>query len=454
MIDTDTVAKWLYDARERNIELIRDLSEEQLLGTRLPYVQPLKWEAGHAAWFVENRVLERALGEPPFLPRGNELYDSTTIPHRVRWDLPLPDKDGTLQYLRDVREQVLGRLSHGQASDLLRYYALYGLFHEDMHNEAITYTRQHLAYPAPSLSVERVRVEEAGPYPGDVQVPGGTFHLGATPDAPFVFDNEMWAHPLEVQPFSIARAPVTQAEFAAFVDGGGYQRRDLWIEEGWQWRETAQAEHPRYWRRAGSGRNTQPPGSAASTGERGASDRWERRDFDRWVPLEPHRPVINVNWFEADAYCRWAGRRLPTELEWEVAAAGEATADGRHLATRKRRYPWGDSPPAPDRANLDWQAMGCVDVGALPAGDSAFGCRQMAGNVWEWTGTDFLPYPGFRPDEAYLEYSEPWFQGRRVLRGGCWATPSRLMWNTWRNFYPPDRGNVWAGFRTCALLPT
>ena len=181
---------------------------------------------------------------------------------------------------------------------------------------------------------------------------------------------------------------------------------------------------------------------------------WERRDFDRWVPLEPHRPVVNVNWYEAEAYCRWAGRRLPAEAEWEAAAAGEPTPDRTALAPRKRRFPWGEGEPTPERANLDWRAMGCLDVGALPAGDSAFGCRQMIGNVWEWTASPFLPYPGFRADEAYPEYSAPWFETarspRKVLRGGCWATTTRLIRTTWRNFYPADRVNVWAGFRTCA----
>src|SRR5262249_38300771 len=145
-----------------------------------------------------------------------------------------------------------------------------------------------------------------GPWPGDVFVPGGTFLLGATPEEPFVFDNEKWAHPVEVAPFAIARAAVTQAEFAAFVEAGGYQRRELWDPEGWRWRETANSDHPVYW---------QPHPSA----------QWLRRDFDSWVPLEPNRPVLHVNWYEADAYCRWAGRRLPTEVEWEVAAAAGPT---------------------------------------------------------------------------------------------------------------------------------
>src|SRR5262249_41425834 len=155
--------------------------------------------------------------------------------------------------------------------------------------------------------------------------------------------------------------------------------------------------------------------------------------------------VLHVNWYEADAYCRWAGRRLPAEAEWETAAASGPGG-------RKRRFPWGDEAPHSEQANLNWLSPGCVDVGALPAGDSAYGCRQMVGNVWEWTADDFHPYPGFVVD-PYKESSAPWFGDHKVLRGGCWATRSRLLRNTWRNFYRPDRRDVWAGFRTCALRP-
>jgi iron(II)-dependent oxidoreductase len=214
---------------------------------------------------------------------------------------------------------------------------------------------------------------------------------------------------------------------AAFVDDGGYARRALWSDAGWGWRQAAGAFHPFTWR----------PDHGA----------WLVREFDRWRPLAPHRPVVHVCWFEAEAYCRWASRRLPTELEWEVAAAGEP--DGDTLAPGKRRYPWGDDPCTPERANLDLRFSGPLEVGALPAGDSAFGCRQMLGNVWEWTATDFAPYPGFELD-PYKEYSAPWFGDHKVLRGGCYVTRARLLRNTWRNFYPAHRRDVLAGFRTCA----
>ena len=161
--------------------------------------------------------------------------------------------------------------------------------------------------------------------------------------------------------------------------------------------------------------------------------------------------MIHVSWYEADAYCRWANLRLPTEAEWEMAASAEPTADGRAVRAQKRRFPWGDTSPTPERANLDCRAGRCIPVNLLPAGDSAFGCRQMIGNVWEWTADDFEPFPGFTID-PYKEYSAPWFGGtHKVLRGGAFATRSRLIHNSYRNFYMPDRRDVLAGFRTCTL---
>ena len=423
-----TLAEGVRDARRRTLELVDDLDDAQLLGPRLAIVNPLLWEIAHVAWFQEKWVLRHALGEPPIRADGDALWDSGAIPHDTRWDLSLPTRAESLAYMREVHEQVLDRLERAQVDERVAYFVRYTTFHEDMHDEAFTYTRQTLGYPAPRLS-GRGWATSSGALPGDVEVPGGTFLLGAASSELFVFDNEKWAHPVEVQPFAIARAPVTQAEFAAFVDEGGYRHDACWSEAGRAWRDAAGAEHPVHWRREGAA--------------------WLRRDFDAWVPLEPHRPVIHVNWHEAQAYCRWAGRRLPTEAEWEAAAALEPAAGGG-FGARKRRFPWGDEEPTVERANLDARAMGCLDVSALPEGDSAFGCRQMLGNVWEWTATAFGPYPGFVPD-AYREYSEPWFGDHKVLRGGCWVTRSRLLRNTWRNFYTPNRRDVWAGFRTCAL---
>lgn len=426
----DQLVAQIEDARTRTLTLIQGLDQAQLMGPRLPIVNPLRWEIGHAAYFYEHWVLRRHGGEAPGRPDVDRLYDSISIAHDDRWDLPLPELPETLAYMQGVQERVRSRLLSGQEDARRDYLVQYAVFHEDMHTEAFTYTRQTLAYPEPSIGRGPNPAWGAGGLAGDAAIPGGTFWLGAREGDGFCFDNEKWAHPVEVAPFRIARAAVSNGEYAAFVDDGGYGRAELWDPEGWAWRQQAGTEHPVYWRRGADG--------------------WELRRFDQWAPLPADAALCHVNWHEARAYCRWASRRLPTELEWEVAAAGEPSPDGRSLAPAKRRYPWGNAPPSPERANLDGGALGTIDVGALPAGDSAFGCRQMIGNCWEWTDTGFGPYPGFTPD-MYQDYSQPLFGTTRVLRGGCWATRGRLIRNTWRNYYGPERNDVFAGFRTCAL---
>ncbi len=424
--DPKRLSAWLLEARGRLLDLVEGLPPASLLGPRLAIVNPPLWEMGHVGWFLERWVLRHAAGRPPLRADGDSLYDSSAVAHHTRWDLPLPSFDETRAFLAAVEDGVQALLGAGRAE---RYFVLLSLFHEDMHCEALGYTRQTHGWPAPRFrAADPPLPGDGGPCPGDARVPGGAFLLGSDREEDFVFDNEKWAHPVEIAPFAIARAPVTQGEFRAFVEDGGYRRADLWSQAGWRWREAAAAEHPVYWRRGAAG--------------------WERRHFDRWLPLEPHRPVIHVAWWEAEAFCRWAGRRLPGEAEWETAARGEPGPGGR-LSGRRRRHPWGDEPPSPERVHLDWRGPGCADVGAYPAGDSAFGCRQMEGNVWEWTATDFLPYPGFSAD-PYRDYSQPWFGTHKVLRGGCFATRGRMIRAAYRNFYTPDRRDVFGGFRTCA----
>lgn len=424
-VEPALLAEWVSDARQKTLDLVTDLSDEQLLGPELAIVNPPLWEVGHVAWFQEKWVLRHALGCPPFDPGVDGLYDSAAIAHDTRWELPLLSRERTLEYLRHVRDALVQHCS-GPVTPETAYFILLSVFHEDMHTEAFTYTRQTHGWRAPAfLQHADAPAVDQGPLQGDAVVPGGRFPLGAKPDGSFVFDNEKWAHPVEVAPFRIARAPVTQAEFRLFVEDGGYGQRSLWEDAGWAWRLAEAADQPLYWRRT-------PDGA------------WQRRVFDTWRDLEPHRPMLHVNWYEASAYCRWAGRRLPTEAEWETAAAWDPVAGSR------RRYPWGDAPPSPELANLDWRGGGCVDVAAYAEGDSPVGCRQMIGNVWEWTSSPFTPYPEFTVD-PYREYSEPWFHTHMALRGGCWTTRGRLIRNTWRNFYRPERRDVWAGFRTCAL---
>ncbi len=357
-------------------------------------------------------------------PGADALYDSAKVAHDTRWNLPLPDLKATRAYLDNVLERVQRRLEREPENRELAYFAQLAIFHEDMHTEAFHYTRQTLGYEDPLPHYE-IPAATGMAVSGDAELPGGTFLLGASEGGDFVFDNEKWAHEVRIAPFRIARAPVTNSEYADFVDAGGYSRREWWSEDGWAWKSRENLVAPGYWTRR--------------DGE------WAQRRFDRVVPLHPGEPVVHVGWHEAQAYCRYAGRRLPTEAEWEHAASLD-TDHRDPRAQRKRRYPWGDRFPAPAHANLE--GAGITGVTNHPDGDSASGCRQLIGNVWEWTASPFESYPGFVAD-PYREYSEPWFGTHKVLRGGSFATPRRLIRNTWRNFYTPDRSDIFVGFRTC-----
>lgn len=410
------------DARARTLELLDSMADGQLTVPRLPTINPPLWEAGHAAFFFERFVLHE-LGLPVLDPAHVELYDSIEIAHETRWDLPVPDRDGIAAYLHRVHDHMAEWIESGAADGRGRFLTYYAILHEDMHTEALTYCLQTCGYPAPKLFGGRAAERPAGggtpPPLDDVRFAGGRVEIGAPRDTAFCFDNERWAHPVQLAPFAMARTPVTQAQFAAFVEDAGYTRRRLWSDAGWAWRVSAAAEQPLYWEsRDGA---------------------WYRRDFDQWVPLEPHRPMIHVAWWEAEAWCKWAGRRLPTEAEWEFAAMGPD----------RRRYAWGADPGGAGHANTDFRAMGCVDVGMCPDGDTPEGLCHMTGDVWEWCGDAFGPFPGFAPDH-YGDYSVPLFGHARVLRGGAWTTRRRLARAGYRNYQAPHRRDVWCGFRTCA----
>jgi iron(II)-dependent oxidoreductase len=274
-------------------------------------------------------------------------------------------------------------------------------------------------YLAEAPPLPEPRSAETG---GMVAVPAGRYLIGTDGHEPY--DNEHPRHEVELPPFAIDRFPVTNGDYMRFMADGGYSLQELWSRDGWDWILTFGTEAPEYWRRDGDG--------------------WVCGRLGLEAPVDPRLPVSNVCWFEADAYARWAGKRLPSEFEWEVAACWDPAAG------RPRRYPWGNQPPTPELANLDHRLFSPAPIGAYPEGASAFGCQQMLGDVWEWTSSHFLPYPGFEPF-PYEEYSAPFFGTRfRVLRGGSWATRPRVARATFRNWDSPIKRQIFAGVRCAA----
>jgi ergothioneine biosynthesis protein EgtB len=377
------LAAALRATRECTWRLLDGLEPAQWQVPRRETVNLPLWEIGHVGWFQERWCLRepRRPGgpvAPSALDGADRWFDSARVPHGTRWDLDLPPLDAMRPWIDRVLEGSLARLDEAEETDAGLYWHRLALFHEQFHVEAFGYTWHALGYRQPGARWNPPAPMTLAP---DAALPGGEMLLGSPADDGFVFDNEKWAHPVRVAPFQISRQPVTNAEFLQFVEDGGYHRARLWSPDAFARLGASGRAAPVNWRREGA--------------------RWWQRWFDRWLPLEPFAPVVQVDAHEAGAYCAWAGRRLPTEVEWEMAAS---TLDD---------FDWGDS-------------------------------------VWEWTASPFVPYPAFSAD-PYRDYSVPSFGTHRVVRGGSFATPEGLANRRLRNFYRPERGDVFVGLRTCAL---
>ena len=421
----ELVAAELDGARRRSQHLLAPVDEPDLVRQHSPLMSPLVWDLAHVGNF-EDLWLVRALGAPGVRPSCDHLYDAFRHPRPNRPALPLLGPAEARAYLAEVRGRALDLLEGvdlDPTRPLLADAYVYGMVvqHEHQHDETMLATLQ-LAQRDGYVRLDPPPPAGAPPAATEVLVEGGPFVMG-TDDEPWAYDNERPAHVVDLPPFWIDTAPVTNRAYLEFVADGGYHRERWWSDEGWAWRLEAGLEHPQFWDRDG--------------------DEWSRWRFGRREHLPLDEPVQHVCWHEAAAFARWAGRRLPTEAEWEKAASWDAASG------TKRRYPWGHEPPTAARANLGQRHDGPAPVGAYPAGASPWGCVQMVGDVWEWTSTDFEAYPGFAAF-PYREYSEVFYgSGYKVLRGGSWATHPTAVRTTFRNWDHPIRRQIFVGFR-CA----
>jgi len=382
----------LQDARQRTLALFDALAgagyHDSARVPSLAILNPPLWELGHIAWFAEWFVLRAARGSAPgeaggdsLLAQADACFDSNTVPHDARWSLALPAPARLQDYCHEVLERIRARLARESGDDAALYPYRLVLAHEDMHGEALAYTLQTLGVAAPGGAAGLAFEGGAAGAPGEIAFAGGALLLGGEQGRGFVFDNEKQAFVCQVAAFAIDAGLVSNADYLAFVHDGGYRRAACWSQAGWEWLTANGRTAPRYWRPDGAGG-------------------WLEQRFGAPVAVDPGAPVRHVSLHEAQAYCRWAGRRLPLEQEWEFTAASSHPA-----------FQWGD--------------------------------------LWEWTASPFLPYAGFGADR-YREYSAPYFGSRQALRGASFATPARLRSPHFRNFYQPERDDIFAGFRTCA----
>ncbi|MQA97681.1 MAG: ergothioneine biosynthesis protein EgtB [Streptosporangiales bacterium] len=422
----ERIAAELTAVRRRSGGLTTEvLDEQELVRQHSPLMSPLVWDLAHVGNYEELWLLREAAGIEPMRPEIDDLYDAFEHPRAERVTLPLLTPGEATGYIDQVRRKVLDSLERVRFTPdtpLLAGGFVYGMVvqHEHMHDETMLATHQ-LRKGDPVLRAAEPPEATAVP-PAETLIPEGPFTMG-TSDDPWAYDNERPGHTRHLDAYLIDTTPVTNAQFQDFMEAGGYETPEYWTRAGREWLERTGKRHPANWVRDGDG--------------------WAVRVFGRPQPLRPDRPVQHVCWYEADAYARWAGKRLPTEAEWEKAAAWDPVT--RHA----RRYPWGDEEPDPAQANLGQHHLGPAAAGAYPSGASAYGVQQLLGDVWEWTATSFDGYPGFR-SFPYREYSEVFFgDGYKVLRGGSWATHPLACRNTFRNWDLPIRRQIFAGFR-CA----
>jgi iron(II)-dependent oxidoreductase len=449
--DADEIAHLMRESREISRELFElVVAESDLRRPPAEGYRPILWHLGHMGAFEGYWILQRVKGDPAISPRYDAIFDPIRTPKEDANNLP-PIAE-IESYLARVREETLGFLATVRPDGddpMLRDFYVFNLVieHEYQHQETLAYLLQMLdprckrKPPAPrNAGGKRIAPasvdsspDAAPPALGEMaRVEGGPFEMGSR-GYPFAYDNEQPPHMVELADFRIDKYPVTNGEFAEFIEAGGYKIRSLWSDEGWGWKESQKVDRPLYWSPWGGGRGDDP-----------SADAWRVQEMFEYGGLRPDHPVSGVSWHEASAYARFAGKRLPTEAEWEKAASWDP------CARSKRRFSWGDEPARSELANYDGGEWGTTAVSAHPRGRSAYGCVDMTGNVWEWTDSVFGGYPGFEAF-PYSEYSELWFdKDHRVLKGGSWATRMPLLRCSFRNFWRPRFRIAFAGFRCAA----
>ncbi|MGD0559182.1 MAG: ergothioneine biosynthesis protein EgtB [Streptosporangiaceae bacterium] len=425
----ERIAAELIAARDRTTLLTGCVDDTDLTTQHSPLMSPLVWDLAHIANQEELWLLREVGGREPLHPEIDPLYDAFEHPRAERPTLPLLPPEEARAYGHEVRGRVLDlldRVSFDGAPLTTDGFA-FGMIaqHEQQHDETMLITHQ-LRVGTPVLSAPLPPPAPADALPGEVLVAGGPFTMGTSTE-PWALDNERPAHTVDVPAFYLDTTPVTAGAYAEFIADGGYSDHRFWSPDGWDHRQRVGLTAPLYWQRDGAGG-------------------WTRTEFGSTVPVDPAEPVVHVSWYEADAYARWTGRRLPTEAEWEKAARHDP------VSGQTRRFPWGNADPSAELANLGQRYLRPAAAGSYPAGAAPSGARQLIGDVWEWTSSDFLPYPGFVA-WPYKEYSQVFFGPEyKVLRGGSFAVSPVACRSTFRNWDYPMRRQIFAGFRTARSL--
>ncbi len=431
----------LYDeftkVRNQTIEIVKPLEIEDYVVQTEAFMSPPRWHLGHLSWFYDQLLRKYYDSYKPYKENFDFYFNSYYLSFgelfnkSKRGTISRPTVNETLDYWNWVNEGVKKFLfiNNGNLKDEIVQLFILGFNHEYQHQELMVYDLQHLLAdkycpveinPAPSVSSDIKREM--------IRIPGGVFEMGFDKKMftdTFAYDIEMPLHKVYLNDFQIDKFPVTNGDYLEFINDNGYKNFKYWLSEGWEAIKQNNWTAPLYWQKADDGE-------------------WIKIDFrgEKKISDIKNEPVINVSYFEADAFAKWAGKRLPTEAEWEKAASFDEDAN------YKRLYPWDDNLPGKNNSNLfESKIWGTSRIGSYPEGESYYGCHQMVGDNWEWTSSEFMPYPGFK--SGFTEYNDKWFNNQKVLRGGSFGTPAISTKNTYRNFFKTHERWMISGFR-CA----
>ena len=413
------------ETRNRTLELVKNLEKDDFVVQTAPYMSPPKWHIGHVSWIYE-AIISKIDKNYKFHSKElseylNSYYQQFGLPHDkgLRGIISRPTTNEIFQYFNTINQKVEKFIETHELNEQEKKLIITGFHHECQHQELLVYDLQHLLaeqYLPVRKNKKSIQENKQKEF---VKIKGGIFEMGYN-GKEFSYDIELPEHKTYLEDYEIGIFPITNREYLEFMNDGGYETYKYWLSDGWEKVKSNNWKSPMYWEKI--------------------DDEWYVRDFLGIRKINPNEPVCHVSYYEADAYCKWSGKRLPTEAEWEKAACWNETKQEKTI------FPWGNNSPTEENCNLlESYHWGCTEIGTYPRGKSPSGCEQMIGDVWEWTSSEFVGYPGFKT--GFDEYNDKWFTNQKVLRGGSFGTPKMSIRGSYRNFFRLDERWLFSGFR-------
>jgi len=424
---SDNLVEKFIKTRAQTLDLVKTLEKDDFVVQTAYYMSPPKWHIGHVSWLFEILLSKTSTNyefySNEFSKYLNSYYHQFGEPHDKgkRGILSRPTVDQILEYFKTITERVNNFFENDSLDKKTSALFMMGINHECQHQELLVYDLQHLL-------ADRYKPIRKNPQPktnnvanDSIKIQGGLYNLGYSGND-FCYDIELPEHKVYLNDFKIDMFPVTNGQYLKFIEDGGYQDFKFWLSDGWDAVKKNDWKAPMYWNKENDG--------------------WFKHDFLGKRKINPNEPVCHVSFYETNAFCKWANKRLPTEVEWEKAACWNQEKQIKTI------FPWGNEEPNESNANLlESYLWACSEIGTFPEGRSSYGCHQMIGDVWEWTSSEFTGYPGFKT--GFSEYNDKWFGNQKVLRGGSFGTPKSSIRGSYRNFFRLDERWLFSGFR-CA----